>query len=54
MSLASMSPARSNLLIYVPAALGATDEAKQEDPREGFARCGAVSVTPTRLARCTL
>ena len=35
------SMTRSNLLIYVPAARGATDEAKQEDPFEGFARCGA-------------
>ncbi|MBI2940593.1 MAG: PglZ domain-containing protein [Chloroflexi bacterium] len=33
--------ARRNLLIYVPAARGATPEQQQQDPFEGFARCGA-------------
>ena len=32
---------RSNVLIYVPAARGATPEQQQQDPFEAFARCGA-------------
>ena len=33
--------ARGNLLIYVPRARGSTPEQRQQDPFEGFARCGA-------------
>ena len=34
--------ARNNLLIYIPAARGATPEEQQQDPFEGFSRCGTV------------
>lgn len=33
--------ANDNLLIYLPASRGATDEEKMQDPFEAFARCGA-------------
>lgn len=33
--------ARRNLLIYVPGPRGSTPEQQQQDPFEGFARCGA-------------
>lgn len=36
------SESGNNLLIYIPAARGATPEEQQQDPFEGFARCGAV------------
>jgi hypothetical protein len=34
--------ARNNLLIYISTARGATPEERQQDPFEGFARCGVI------------